>query len=251
MIGVLRRVQADRPPEPGHPVQCPRRRASRCGPRWIAACGGAARTNTPVCSAAVGDGQPEARRSPGGSAAAGWPRRPRARAAVPAPGSSAGAGAAAAWRRSRAGGHGAGTRYGAGGGLERAHQPGRAAQPGRRPGPGWAGEPEPFLVHGAGLGRCRPRCRRAGRAGWLAAPVTAWCQQCMPEIGSGWTGKVRFWCTPVSLHQIRWLSGSLDAYGRHGRPALHGPAVVAWRRSTVAIMPRCARGWPSSRQRPM
>ena len=37
--------------------------------------------------------------------------------------------------------------------------------------------------------------------GSAARTLTFWCQQCMPEIGSGWTGNVMFWCTPLSLHQ--------------------------------------------------
>jgi hypothetical protein len=32
----------------------------------------------------------------------------------------------------------------------------------------------------------------------------------MPEIGSGCTGKVRSWCTPVSDHEIRAVSGSAE-----------------------------------------
>lgn len=80
---------------------------------------------------------------------------------------------------------------------------------------------------------------------------TAWCQQCIPEIGSGWTGKVRFWCTPVSLHQIRWVSASADSYGPAG--ARRETAQPSSERSmaTVAIIPPTPRGPLSSRQRPM
>ena len=35
----------------------------------------------------------------------------------------------------------------------------------------------------------------------------------MPLTGSGWTGNVRFWFTPVSFHQIFFVSASAEANG--------------------------------------
>ena len=73
----------------------------------------------------------------------------------------------------------------------------------------------------------------------------------MPEIGSGWTANVRFWCTPVSFHQIRRLSGSAEGYGPAGsRRSIRQPSASRFR-PTVAIIPPAPRGPPSSRHRPM
>ena len=87
--------------------------------------------------------------------------------------------------------------------LERAHQPARAAGAVRRDGPGRPGR-APSTAGTPGCARAvstaMSPCLSPGPAGRTR---TAWCQQCIPEIGSGWTAKVRFWCTPVSLHQIR------------------------------------------------
>ena len=73
----------------------------------------------------------------------------------------------------------------------------------------------------------------------------------MPLIGSGWTGKVMFWCTPASFHHTREELGSADS---------HGCTPWIWRNVTVSptsVMSTSAEDQRSipfvsfSRQRPM
>ena len=78
---------------------------------------------------------------------------------------------------------------------------------------------------------------------------TAWCQQCWPEIGSGWTGNVRFWWTPTSVHQIRSVSGSALSNGPPPFVRDMSQPSPSWPRATVAITVRWP--WSPSFQRPM
>ena len=207
MIRVPRRVQADGPPVPGHPVQALAAELAVLA-EVDGGVPGARRGRIRRCARPR---SPRAARGSllrGGKRVAGWWPRTQARAAVPGRNSRGwrllGRRPSGWWSR---GWHA----VRAGPGPERAHEPGRPAQRAWRPVPGGAGEPQPFLVDGAclaGVDRDVPVAITRPPAG---RTMTAWCRQCMPETGSGWTGKVRSWCTPVSLHQTRWLSGSLDA----------------------------------------
>ena len=71
----------------------------------------------------------------------------------------------------------------------------------------------------------------------------------MPEMGSGCTGKARFWWTPASVHQMRDVSGSAEAKGATSFSRRSAHELPSRFRLTVAIICR----WPSSPvfQRPM
>jgi hypothetical protein len=66
------------------------------------------------------------------------------------------------------------------------------------------------------------------RSSWVDSrpSIPVWCQQCIPLIGSGWTGKVMFWCTPASFHHTRSLLGSVERQG-----------LTPWIRRKVAASP--------------
>src|SRR3989304_4839089 len=46
---------------------------------------------------------------------------------------------------------------------------------------------------------------------------TRWCQACWPEMGSGGTGKMRFWGTPGSRPQMRARAERGQPQGGHER----------------------------------
>ena len=92
------------------------------------------------------------------------------------------------------------------------HRPERPVEPQRTPDAALARcrrtrVRHPLLVHPCALFVSTSMSPYAS-SGRAFSRRTRWCQQCMPLTGSGCTGKVRFWCTPTSLHQMRPLSGS-------------------------------------------
>ena len=190
-------------------------------PRWIAACGAADSTNTPVCSAAGGLRQSECPcrlAAVGRRAARHCPERPQQ---FHPPGRGRGA------RRAAHGiAHGAATVLSRGrpllrwypeqlaGGLERADQPGWPAQPVRRPGAGRDGRVAASPGRPGGPWRCRPRCRRAGRRARPGVPAPPGASSACPRSGRG--GRRRSGSGGRRCRSTR-------SAGCPGRPTAYGP----------------------------